>query len=93
MMCCILGEWIGVEWDSPERGKHSGTHNGVEYFRCRYTMLLYDVGSIPFFCLCTPYPCIYSKIIVIEKILININEAARPPLLVSPMGWEAKNLI
>ena len=31
-----------------------------------------------FFRLCTPYPCLYSKIIVIEKFLININEAARP---------------
>ncbi|EME49026.1 hypothetical protein DOTSEDRAFT_19505 [Dothistroma septosporum NZE10] len=29
------GEWLGVEWDEPERGKHDGTHNGVKYFTCR----------------------------------------------------------
>ncbi|KAJ1958651.1 hypothetical protein EC988_000180 [Linderina pennispora] len=28
------GTWLGVEWKSPERGKHSGTHNGKEYFVC-----------------------------------------------------------
>lgn len=28
------GEWLGVEWDDPTRGKHSGTHEGVEYFNC-----------------------------------------------------------
>jgi dynactin complex subunit len=28
------GQWLGVEWDDPARGKHSGTHNGVEYFTC-----------------------------------------------------------
>jgi tubulin-specific chaperone E len=28
------GEWLGVEWDDPTRGKHNGTHNGVSYFKC-----------------------------------------------------------
>lgn len=28
------GQWLGVEWDDPLRGKHSGTHEGVEYFTC-----------------------------------------------------------
>ncbi|XP_021704242.1 tubulin-specific chaperone E [Aedes aegypti] len=27
------GEWVGVEWDDPQRGKHSGIVNGVEYFQ------------------------------------------------------------
>ncbi|KKK16211.1 hypothetical protein AOCH_003715 [Aspergillus ochraceoroseus] len=26
------GEWLGVEWDDPTRGKHSGKHQGVNYF-------------------------------------------------------------
>jgi tubulin-specific chaperone E len=30
------GTWLGVEWDDPSRGKHSGTHNGVQYFSTRY---------------------------------------------------------
>ncbi|KAF9934220.1 hypothetical protein FBU30_002913 [Linnemannia zychae] len=29
------GEWIGVEWDTMERGKHSGEHNGTQYFTCK----------------------------------------------------------
>jgi dynactin complex subunit len=29
------GEWIGVEWDDPERGKHDGSKDGVRYFQCR----------------------------------------------------------
>ena len=28
------GEWLGVEWDDPARGKHSGEHQGVRYFEC-----------------------------------------------------------
>lgn len=28
------GEWLGVEWDDPTRGKHSGEHGGVNYFEC-----------------------------------------------------------
>ncbi|KAI3353597.1 hypothetical protein L3Q82_020123, partial [Scortum barcoo] len=30
------GLWIGVEWDNPERGKHDGSHDGVQYFTCRH---------------------------------------------------------
>lgn len=26
------GEWLGIEWDDPTRGKHDGTHQGVRYF-------------------------------------------------------------
>ncbi|XP_047228704.1 tubulin-specific chaperone E isoform X2 [Girardinichthys multiradiatus] len=29
------GLWIGVEWDNPERGKHDGSHEGMQYFTCR----------------------------------------------------------
>ncbi|KAF8323648.1 CAP Gly-rich domain-containing protein, partial [Cantharellus anzutake] len=28
------GTWLGVEWDDPNRGKHSGEHNGKVYFQC-----------------------------------------------------------
>ncbi|KIK58192.1 hypothetical protein GYMLUDRAFT_1006380 [Collybiopsis luxurians FD-317 M1] len=30
------GIWIGVEWDSPERGKHDGVKDGKRYFSCRF---------------------------------------------------------
>uniref|UniRef100_A0A3Q0SFK8 Tubulin-specific chaperone E n=1 Tax=Amphilophus citrinellus TaxID=61819 RepID=A0A3Q0SFK8_AMPCI len=30
------GLWLGVEWDNPERGKHDGSHEGVQYFTCRH---------------------------------------------------------
>lgn len=29
------GTWLGVEWDDPSRGKHSGSHEGVQYFVTR----------------------------------------------------------
>ncbi|SCZ96081.1 BZ3500_MvSof-1268-A1-R1_Chr8-1g09991 [Microbotryum saponariae] len=31
------GEWLGIEWDDPTRGKHDGVHDktGVRYFECR----------------------------------------------------------
>ncbi|KKA27243.1 hypothetical protein TD95_003170 [Thielaviopsis punctulata] len=28
------GEWLGVEWDDPSRGKHSGQHKDTRYFEC-----------------------------------------------------------
>ena len=31
----MSGEWIGIEWDDVEKGKHSGCHNGIEYFKPR----------------------------------------------------------
>uniref|UniRef100_A0AAY4EM55 Tubulin-specific chaperone E n=1 Tax=Denticeps clupeoides TaxID=299321 RepID=A0AAY4EM55_9TELE len=30
------GPWLGVEWDEPGRGKHDGSHGGVQYFTCRH---------------------------------------------------------
>ncbi|XP_008314685.1 tubulin-specific chaperone E [Cynoglossus semilaevis] len=30
------GLWLGVEWDEPDRGKHDGSHDGVQYFSCRH---------------------------------------------------------
>lgn len=32
------GLWLGVEWDHPSRGKHDGSHDGVQYFTCRYVI-------------------------------------------------------
>ena len=29
------GDWIGVEWDDPLRGKHNGSHEGKDYFKCK----------------------------------------------------------
>ena len=29
------GLWLGVEWDDPQRGKHSGIKDGQQYFSCR----------------------------------------------------------
>jgi hypothetical protein len=29
------GVWLGVEWDNPNRGKHSGVKDGKQYFECR----------------------------------------------------------
>lgn len=32
------GTWLGVEWDDPRRGKHTGEYNGVRYFQCLYVL-------------------------------------------------------
>ncbi|KAH7095382.1 hypothetical protein FB567DRAFT_29142 [Paraphoma chrysanthemicola] len=33
------GEWLGVEWDDPTRGKHAGEHQGTKYFTCLHPSL------------------------------------------------------
>ncbi|XP_076619863.1 glyoxalase 1 isoform X1 [Colletes latitarsis] len=30
------GQWFGIDWDDPARGKHNGTYEGIEYFKARY---------------------------------------------------------
>lgn len=41
------GEWLGVEWDNPVRGKHSGEHQGVNYFNCDvYNILLIGIPKL-----------------------------------------------
>lgn len=35
------GDWLGVEWDDPTRGKHSGEHKGVKYFTCNNPYLFF----------------------------------------------------
>ncbi|XP_062980427.1 tubulin-specific chaperone E [Elgaria multicarinata webbii] len=32
------GIWLGVEWDDHHRGKHNGSHEGIQYFKCRHPM-------------------------------------------------------
>lgn len=27
--------WLGIDWDDPERGKHNGSVNNVQYFSTR----------------------------------------------------------
>ena len=26
------GQWLGVDWDDSDRGKHNGTYNDIHYF-------------------------------------------------------------
>ena len=33
------GDWLGVEWDDPTKGKHSGEHDGVKHFECEVIQL------------------------------------------------------
>lgn len=37
----MTDDWIGVEWDNPERGKHDGTHEGHTYFKTRFVLVFY----------------------------------------------------
>lgn len=41
------GDWLGVEWDDPSRGKHDGAHKGVRYFTCKHSpSLLYRSTAV-----------------------------------------------
>lgn len=40
------GEWLGVEWDDPTRGKHAGEHQGVKYFECESNSYAELLGAI-----------------------------------------------
>jgi dynactin complex subunit len=31
------GDWLGVEWDDPVRGKHNGENGGIKYFESNPT--------------------------------------------------------
>jgi dynactin complex subunit len=44
------GEWLGVEWDDPTRGKHAGEHQGVKYFECEHSIS--SPLNSPNFCHC-----------------------------------------
>ena len=33
------GDWLGVEWDYEDRGKHDGEHKGVRYFTRKRTVI------------------------------------------------------
>ena len=26
------GQWLGIDWDDPTRGKHNGTYEGIKYY-------------------------------------------------------------
>jgi len=30
------GTWLGIEWDDPQRGKHDGAKDGIQYFTCAW---------------------------------------------------------
>lgn len=33
------GIWLGIEWDDPQRGRHDGAKDGVQYFTCVWVTL------------------------------------------------------
>ena len=41
----MLGVWFGVEWDDLSRGRHSGEHEGVQYFTCKYVRYSQTISS------------------------------------------------
>ena len=41
------GQWVGVDWDDPTRGKHNGEKDGVQYFTCRSDMMCVHIVCVP----------------------------------------------
>jgi dynactin complex subunit len=39
-------DWLGVEWDDPTRGRHSGEHQGIEYFQCTTSSLHISISLL-----------------------------------------------
>ena len=35
-----VGDWVGLEWDDPARGKHDGSTGGRQYFLCDHARTL-----------------------------------------------------
>lgn len=42
------GKWLGVEWDDPTRGKHSGEYQGTKYFECKWVLKLREIIDLLF---------------------------------------------
>ena len=40
------GDWLGVEWDDPTRGKHSGQNGGIKYFECKTSVIYTSIYTI-----------------------------------------------
>lgn len=34
------GDWLGIEWDYEDRGKHDGEHKGVRYFTRKHITII-----------------------------------------------------
>ncbi len=48
-----VGEWVGLEWDDPARGKHDGSTGGKQYFVCDYARKLGVPKALPSRLSCT----------------------------------------
>ena len=40
------GAWLGIEWDDPKRGKHDGSKDGKQYFKCLWDSCLSVLRSL-----------------------------------------------
>lgn len=41
------GLWLGVDWDSADRGKNDGSKDGKQYFACRLGLFFLPVHQEP----------------------------------------------
>lgn len=66
------GEWLGVEWDDPTRGKHAGVHGGRRYFDCMFKAAFGTVRTLQRLSLIlwqvyNPYPLQHLSFDLVEK--------------------------
>lgn len=54
------GVWVGVEWDNPERGKHNGFVDNVQYFETRYACSTFPINLGRLICLLSIYDLVFQ---------------------------------
>ncbi|KAF9425172.1 hypothetical protein BGZ94_007773 [Podila epigama] len=64
------GEWIGVEWDDKDRGKHSGEHGDTKYFDCLFP------GTGSFTRLSNKVHVGQSLLVILEERYVHVDEKA-----------------
>ncbi|XP_041341394.1 tubulin-specific chaperone E isoform X4 [Pyrgilauda ruficollis] len=71
------GIWLGVEWDDPQRGKHDGSYEGTQYFKCSENKMRFPSTS-------TFTSSAFSNLKILA---LNQTEITWTEVLLCAQGW------